>query len=50
MPKESANRSDPKLLADLAGKAVVDLGVTRHWDFRAVGHIRIYRVTAAFSI
>ena len=50
MPKQSADRSDRKLLADLARQAIVDLGVTRHWGFRAVGGIRIDGVTAAFPI
>jgi len=50
MPDQSAGQGDCKLLTDLARQAVVDLGVTRDWSFRAVSRIGIYRVTAAFAI
>src|SRR6266704_3156814 len=49
-PEQSADRWDRKLLADLARQAIVDLGVTWDWSFRAGGRIGIYRVAAAFAI
>ena len=37
-------------MADLAGQAIIDLGVTRDRSFRAVDRIDIDRVAAAFAI
>lgn len=48
--QRSPERRDRQLLADLAGQAIVDLGVTWNRGFRAFGRIDIDRVTAPFAI
>jgi hypothetical protein len=37
-------------LADLARQAIVDLGVTRNWSFRASGRIGVDGVASPFAI
>src|SRR6202040_3790764 len=48
--EQSADRSDRKLMTDLAGQAVVDLGVTRDRSLGTVGRIGIEGVAAPFAI